>query len=467
MAPSAPHQLSDGDSIFLSMETPNSGGHIGAVMLLDPSTAEAFDFERLRSHIASRIALVPRFSWKLKNVLLGLDRPYWVESEGFLPSDNIIRTAVPAPGNIRQVYALASRLHCQPLDRSRPLWQIWCIEGLEGGRAAIYMKTHHCLIDGTGGAGLAEVMADLTPDATGPIAAPDAFHEDAPVAPSPAEMMVRAIRNGAERPAKLLGHVRRGISELWAARNDETANGEIERAPFNAAISKQRAFASTSFDFERVRDLTKHFDVKLNDVILEIAGSAVRRWLRDRDEAPKRPLIAMCPISTRGDEKGLGNQITAMSVSLCTDIADPAERLRAIHESSKRAKQIVAGGNFIDWTAAMGESFAPAVTQLLVRAAELSGDSGPLPANFVVSNVRSTPVPLYVAGARVESMMPLSILAVGNGLNITLVSYCSRIDVGIIVDPELIPDPWELAEYFAIALEELETAAEGVVHRAR
>jgi WS/DGAT/MGAT family acyltransferase len=467
MAPSAPNQLSDGDSIFLSMETPNSGGHVGAVMLLDPSSTDGLDFEKLRSHIASRVALVPRFSWKLQSVPLGLDRPYWVEAEGFLPSDHIIRTAVPSPGNIQQVYALAARLHCQPLDRSRPLWQVWCIEGLEGGRTAIYMKTHHCLIDGTGGAGLAEVMADLSPDATGPLVAPEAFVEDRPIAPSPAEMATRAIRNGSERPGKLLGHLRRGISELWSARRQESATGELERTPFNTGISKRRAFASTSFDFERIRDLTKHFDVKVNDVALEIAGSAVRRWLRDRGEAPQRSLVAMCPVSTRGDEQGLGNQITSMSVSLCTDVADPAERLRGIHESSKLAKQKVEKGSFIDWTAAMGESFAPAVTQLLVRAAELSADSGPLPANFVVSNVRSAPVPLYVAGARVESMMPLSLLAVGNGLNVTLVSYCNRIDVGIIVDPELIPDPWELAEYFPVALEELETAAEGVVHRAR
>ena len=155
-----------------------------------------------------------------------------------------------------------------------------------------------------------------------------------------------------------------------------------------------------------------------------------------------------------------------MAVSLCSDIADPAERLRAVHKSSLHAKQGIENGSF-DWTAAMGESFMPGLTQMIVRAAEFGVDSAPLPANFVVSNVRSTPVPLYIAGARLESMLPMSLLAVGNGLNITLVSYCNRVDVGIIVDPELIPDPWELAELFPMALEELETAAEGVAHQAR
>ena len=151
-----------------------------------------------------------------------------------------------------------------------------------------------------------------------------------------------------------------------------------------------------------------------------------------------------------------------MPVSLCTDIADPVQRLRRIHKSSRHARQGLENGSF-DWTAAMGESFSPGLTQMIFRAAELGVDSAPLPANFVVSNVRSTPIPLYIAGARLESMLPMSLLAVGNGLNISLVSYCNRIDIGIIVDPELIPDPWELAELFPMALEELETPRGSIV----
>jgi WS/DGAT/MGAT family acyltransferase len=263
----------------------------------------------------------------------------------------------------------------------------------------------------------------------------------------------------------LLGHLRDGGSMLWESRNDDEEM-TVEKTSFNKAIGKQRAFASTSFQFERVRDLTKHFDVKVNDVVLEIAGSAVRRWLRDRGEAPTQPLVAMCPVSTRGDEQGLGNKVTSMSVSLCTDIADPAERLKSIHAKSKRAKERLKG-SFFDITGALGESLAPGAAQLFIRAVELATDSTPLPANFVVSNVRGAPVPLYLAGARIESMMPMSMLAVGNGLNVTLISYCDRIDVGLIVDPEQIEDPWELAAYFPIALEELENAAEGILHADR
>ena len=159
-------------------------------------------------------------------------------------------------------------------------------------------------------------------------------------------------------------------------------------------------------------------------------------------------------------------RITSMAVSLATDVADPVESLRAIHESSRIAKRGVSSGSF-DWIAAVGESLVPAAAQLLVRAGDLAADAAPLPGNFVVSNVRSAPVPLYMGGARVESMMPMSLLAVGQGLNVTVVSYCDRVDIGILVDPELVSDPAALAEQFPLALEELELAAEGVIHRAR
>jgi len=466
MAPSQTHQLSDGDAIFLSMETPSSGGHVGALMILDPSTGEGFDFETLREHIASRIVLVPRFGWRLQSALLGLDRPYWVEAEDFEPGDHIVRTAVPRPGRLDQVTALASRLHAQPLDRARPLWEAWLIEGLEGGRFALYLKTHHCLVDGTGGSGLAGVLADLSPEVTALPSVPEEYREARPAPPSAFEVVSRAARNGASRPLRLAEHLGRGLRELWPSSDEDAATGEIERLSFNRSVGRRRAFATATLELQRLGDLKKHFDVKMNDVVLAVVGSAMRRWLRDRGETPERSLVAMCPVSTRGDEKGLGNRITSMAVSLATDVADPVESLRAIHESSRIAKRGVSSGSF-DWIAAVGESLVPAAAQLLVRAGDLAADAAPLPGNFVVSNVRSAPVPLYLGGARVESMMPMSLLAVGQGLNVTVVSYCDRLDIGILVDPELVSDPAALAEQFPLALEELELAAEGVIHRAR
>jgi WS/DGAT/MGAT family acyltransferase len=464
MAPGTPHQLSDGDAVFLSLETRESGGHVGALMVLDPSDCPGFDGAALREHVAARMALVPRFRWKLRPVPLGLDRPYWVEAPGFDPRDHVERIALPAPGDARQLTALAARLHSQPLDRSRPLWEVWCIEGLEGGRVALYWKNHHCLVDGAGGSGLAAVLADASPTPAGPPRVPAAFDEPSPAAPDAGGVIARAIRNAAERPLRLAGHLARGLRDLAAAGTREEA-APVERLSFNRAVGPRRGFATASLEFERVRRLKKHFDVTFNDVVLEIVGSAVHRWLRERGETPEQPLVAMCPVSTRAAE-GPGNQITSMAVSLETDRPDPKNRLRAIHELSQRAKRAVSRGSF-DWVATLGESLVPAAAQLLVKTTGAFGDSAPLPANFVVSNVRGTPMPLYMNGARIESMLPMSMLAVGQGLNVTLVSYCGRLDVGIIVDADLVSDPWALAACFPVALEELEGAAkEGVVHRA-
>lgn len=467
MTTGAPRQLTEGDAIFLAMETPESGGHVGALMILDPFTREGLEFERLRDHVVERMTLVPRFTWKLQEVPFGLDRPYWVEAEDFEVAQHVIRTAVPAPGSMEQVTALVGRLHAQPIDRSRPMWEIWVIEGLENGRVALYTKIHHALVDGSGGSGLGEVLADLTPEATGPPIVPEAFNEDAPAKPGIFDVATRAARNAVRRPFRMASHLRNGARGLLRGESDGGITGEVPRLSFNRGIGRRRALATTSIDLERVRELTKHFDVKVNDVVLEVVGSALRRWLRDRGESPEQPLVAMCPVSTRTPgEYGPGNEITSMAVSLATDIADPIERLRGIHKSSQRAKQGVARGSF-DYIAALGESLTPAGVNLLVRASSLSSDNVPLPGNLVVSNVRATPMPLYLAGAKIESLMPISMLAVGQGLNVTLVSYCDRIDIGILVDPDLVPDAGDLAERFPLALEELATAAQGVVHRAR
>jgi WS/DGAT/MGAT family acyltransferase len=457
------HQLSDADAIFLSMESETSGGHVGALMILDPSSCPGFDLESLREHIAERIALVPRFGWKLQQAPLGLDRPYWVEAEGFDARDHILRTAIPSPGNVAQLNALASRLHAQQLDRTRPLWEAWLIEGLEDGRFGLYLKTHHCLVDGSGGSGLAEVLADLTPEPAARPTVPSAYLESAPAAPGAYDVAVRALGNAVKRPLALLSHARRGFAD-WSTPADESAtSSEPPRLFFNRNISRRRAFATTSLELQRVRDLAKQHEVKLNDVVLSIVGAAFRRWIKQHGESTDASLVALCPVSTRSEEAGLGNQITNMAVALGTELADPIERLRATHRSSQRAKAAISRGSF-DWIATLGESLAPAAITALMKLTNLAGDTAPLPGNFVVSNVRATPMPLYLCGARIASMMPLSILSIGQGLNVTVVSYCDRVDVGILVDPDLIPDAGPLADLFEAGLEELELAGTGVVY---
>ncbi len=470
MPSSSAYQLPDADSLFLSMETEAAKSHIGSLTTLDPSQCADFSYEKFVGHVGERLSLVPRFSWKLQEVPLGLDNPYWVANEDFDYRKHIHRIAVPSPGGTREVSELAGFLHSQPLDRSRSLWEVWFIEGLEGGKCALYMKMHHCLMDGTSGAGLGDVIADLTPDADGPPIVPDAFVEPTPREPSSWERLSNAVRNSSSRRRSLLGHLGGGLKNMAleaVGQAEPPLVGEVPRTFFNGTIGKRRGLASTSLPLETVKDLKKHFDVTLNDVVLEVVGSAMRRYLRERGELPEQPLVAMCPMSMRkeGDTK-LENQISQIDVPIATNLADPMERLQAIHDATTRAKEEVEDGG-ADLMHAIGESFAPGMLSLVVRAADLVGDAGPLPGNFVVSNVRATPMPLYLAGAKVESLMPMSVLSVGQGINVTVVSYCDKIDIGLTYDPDLVSDAWRLVENFNAALAELESAAEGVVHRAR
>ncbi|MAE96516.1 MAG: wax ester/triacylglycerol synthase family O-acyltransferase [Deltaproteobacteria bacterium] len=470
MTSSSAYQLPDGDSVFLAMETDVSKAHIGSLTLLDPSSSPDFSFAGFVDHVGKRLELVPRFTWKLKEVPLGFDNPYWVENPDFDYRKHIHRIAVPSPGSVQELAKLASYLHEQPLDRSRSLWELWFIEGVADGKCALYMKVHHCLMDGASGAGLSEVLADLTPDADRPMVVPEVYDEATPREPTSWELLRNGLRNDSNRRRALVGHLGRGLKEMALealGQSEAPLVDEVPRVSFNGQLSKRRGLAYASLPLEKVKDLKKHFDVKVNDVVLAVVSSALRRYLRDRDELPEQPLVVMCPVSTRAaDDAKLENQITQMSLPIATDEGDPIARLAEIHANSNRAKEEVKAGSF-DILNAMGESLSPGLMSMLVGAADLAGDSGPLPGNFVVSNVRATPVPLYLAGARVDTLMPMSVLATGQGLNVTVVSYCDKIDIGLTVDPEMVPDAWHLAEYFPAALDELESAAEGVVHRAR
>ncbi len=464
-------QLPDGDAVFLSTETDTAWGHIGGLSILDPTGVPDFSYEKLLRQIGQRLVHVPRFRWKLLEVPFGLDRPYWVEVPDFDVRKHVHRIAVPAPGGMKELGELAGHLFARPLDRSRPLWEFWYIEGLADGKVAMFMKNHHCLMDGQAGVGLAEVMTDLSPDATAPPIVPDVMKEGMPVAPSAIQIAAQAARNILGRQVKRVEHVGRGLravaSPLWQKR-DEFAPPSWSDVPplsFNKLVGMRRSFACASLDLEELKTIKKHFDVTLNDVVLEVIGGALRRWLRAKGELPERPLVAMCPVSLRAEgDQSLSNQITMMPVSLATDLGDPADRLRRIAKNSARSKESVQGS--FDVLAAVSESLAPGLVGLLMRAMAIAPDSIPLPGNLIVSNVRGTPIPLYTAGARIESMYPMSVLQAGQGLNATVVSYMGKMEFGFTVDPDLVPDVHELCDQIHRSFEELSAAAEGVVHRA-
>ncbi len=461
-------QLGDSDAVFVSMETDEAPSHIAALTLLDPSTSSSFGFERFLETLSERIDLLPRFKWKLREVPLGLDRAYWVEDPGFAASKHVQRVAVPAPGDRAALARLAGLLHARALDRSRPLWECWWIEGIENNRIAILMKIHHCLMDGQSGIGLTEVLMDLSPEPEGRVSPSEDMREAPPRSPLIWEIARGAVENGIRRQGRLAMHAARAARDYFQNFSETSApspDSKIPRVSFNRRLSRDREFAFTTLPLQRLRDTKKHFDVKMNDILLEIVSSTVRRGLRQLGDLPTTSLVALCPISLRepGDQS-FGNQITSMPVTLATNLADPRERLAIIHASAEHAKQQAREGAF-EYITALAESLAPGALRFVMRAAHGVSDYVPIPANFVFSNIRGLPLPTYMAGARVEELYPMSMLQVANGLNVTAVTHDDQVDFGFLVDPKLIPDPWIFAKGVRGALEELEAATQKLASR--
>lgn len=456
-------QLPGSDAIFLALETPSTHAHIGAVVVLEPAS-ETFGFERFRAHVAERLPLAPRFTKRLREVPFGLDRPYLVEAD-FDVDDHLRRIAVPAPGGLKELAELAEHIYPAKLDRRKPLWEMWWIEGLEGGRTAVLTKTHHCLIDGASGVGLGELLCDLEPDPA-PKRLPHARRKRREPEPSDFELYLGGLFHSFGTPMRVSRYAfqaaRRGAAMLPFAREGKVATTG-PKLSFNADIGPRRRVAWCSVPLSGVRAVKKAFDVKVNDVVLELCGSAVRRYLEANGELPDESLVVSCPVSTRerGD-KELGNQVGNMMVHWATDLEDPVERLKRIHESTSDAKEMGKAIRAKD-IQAMGDTVAPTVLNLAYRMVAATAARMPSAANAVVSNVPGAPIPLYLAGGRMEATYPISIIMPGMGLNITVISYMDRLDFGFTVDPDLLPDPWFLADGVAPALAALEEAA-GIGH---
>lgn len=460
-------RLSGLDASFLYLETSSQPMHVCSIIELDTSTVPGgYTFERLRDALVRRIRAIPPFREKLADGPLNLDHPVWVDDEDFDVDRHLHRIAVPAPGGRAELSQICGHIAQTPLDRRRPLWEMWVIEGVAGtdchrdGRLAVMTKVHHAGVDGVTGANLMSQLCATEPDAAAP--------EPAAGVGGGAGWRIAAggLVRFAARPLRLASVVPDTAASVLATVRralDGAAMARPFAAPatvFNARISNRRCIAYAELNLDDVKAVKNHFGVKVNDVVMALVSGVLRQYLAERNALPDSSLVASVPISVHGKSDRPGrNQVSAMFASLHTEIADPVQRLKAIAHANSIAKEhssAIGASLLQDWT----QFAAPAVFGIAMRLYARTRFTDSMPVhNLVVSNVPGPQVPLYLLGCEVKAMYPLGPIVHGSGLNITAMSLRGKLDVGLIGCPDLVPDLWELADEFAVAMEELRAAA--------
>ena len=468
-------QLSGLDAAFLELDTPTSTGHVGGVHVIDavPSgQTRPLTLEGLTETVAERLHLVPPMRRRLVEVPFGLDQPYWIEDPAFDVEFHLRELALPAPGSTAQLTEQVARIHARPLDRARPLWEIYLIHGLDGGaRAAFYVKLHHAMIDGVAGQEVSAALLDQHPEGR---QIPPAPPWEPDPAPGGMALLGRGVGHLALRPQwalRILGRLVRRSPDVaatvlaprlpgWSRLVDDPdvmfrAPVRVPATPFNKAVTPHRRVALRIVPLEQVKAVKNEAGVTVNDVVLAMCAGALRKWLTDHAALPDGPLVAAVPISIRGADGGFGNRVSLMLARLPTDCQDPFERLEVCHESTLRAKEehdaLPAG--------ILSDAYAltmPALVGLATRAnAKLRLLERMNVFNLFISNVPGPSQPLYIAGHQVLATYPVSAIMHGQGLNITVISYLGGLHFGLIADRALVPDLDVLAEYLAEELEEL------------
>jgi diacylglycerol O-acyltransferase len=473
-------QLSGLDGWFLAMETSSVYGHVGSVCLVDDRVAlgiqSRLSLEHLTAFIESRLPLVPIFRRRLVTVPLGLDHPYWIDDQDFDIEFHIRELALPAPGSDKQLSEQVARLHARPLDRSRPLWELYLITGLAGGRAAIYSKIHHCALDGVSGGDLLSAVLDISPEGR-PCPEVEDFIGERP--PDPMWLLGRSAMALARQPlqaVRVVADLARSIPGLANAIGPSLAqhlpgkdSEELLSAtglhapgtPFNAPVSAHRRWAFTDLPLAEVKSLRTGSELTVNDVVMALCAGALRRWLALHSSLPSAPLVAAVPVSVRAtDQKGtMGNKVSMMLAPLPTNLSDPAERLEAMHEAMRAAKE-QHGAIPASLLADVTQFAMPAVANQAWRlSAKLRLLERVNPFNLFISNIPGPNVTLYYAGAKVLAYYPVSALVDGQGLNITVMSYCGNLYFGLIACRQLVPDLDVMAGFLHEELEALTSAA--------
>ncbi len=478
-------QLTSLDTQFLALENSRQSGHVAGLAVLDPSTTPsgALDLADIQDLIARRLPLLPPLRWRLAEVPLGLDYPYWVDDAGFDLDFHVRELALPAPGSDDQLAEQVARITSRPLDRARPLWELYLIHGLPRGHVAMLTKIHHALIDGISGAEIMGLLLDLGPD--GPSMGEEhRWKGQAEQMPGTAQLLARAALGLPRYPLRILRALPRAVPNLQDTpfgtlpgaglagtvttrlqalvggpeRPRDTRRFVAPHTSFNGRISAHRRFAFGRLSLVEVKAIKNRHGCTVNDAIVSICAGAVRRWLIEHDELPDEPLVAQVPVSVRSEAQvgTFGNRILLMSAPLFTNIADPLQRLQATHEflsDMKQRHKALPATLLQDANHFIPPAVFARAAQLTFR---LSSSSLAHPTwNLVISNVPGAQIPLYCAGARLVANYPVSVITDGMGLNITLMSYLDRIDVGIVADRDQMPDVQRLIGWLADGVAEL------------
>jgi WS/DGAT/MGAT family acyltransferase len=457
--------LSGIDALFLYLETPETPMHVGSAHLYARPAGSSGDFlDRVRRHIATRLDLAPAFRRRLAPLPFDIASPMWVDEDDVDLEYHVQRVRLRRPGNREQFEDCIARLHAQLMDRRRPLWRLYLIEGLASGQFGWYSKAHHAVVDGLAGLQFARSFLDLEPMPRR-VARASRRHE---ARPDLAGLVAATLRNAAGQSAMLarrLPEVARVLGLLGRAPPAEESlrknllkmAGFGPRTPINVPITSARSFATVSLPLDEVKAVAARRDVKVNDVVLALVAAALRRYLAHHGGVPKRPLLAAMPVSLR--EAGnveYTTQATMVLASLATHIADPLKRLAAISESTAAAKAVTSHAR-----AVIPRDLPPiGLPWLLGAATRIYGSAQrlePFPplANVVVSNIPGPQAPLYLAGARMLTYWPVSIVGHGLGLNVTLQGYCGSLDFGLIAARNAVPNVRAIAAGIAAAHEEL------------
>lgn len=478
-------QLTSLDAQFLAMEDERTHGHVSALGIYDPSTAPGGELtlEAIRRTIDERLHLLPPFRWRLMRVPFDLDYPYWAEDPHFDLEFHVRELALPEPGDEAMLAEQAARLISRPLDHRRPLWELYLIHGLKGGKVAMVSKVHHAAVDGMSGGEIMSILFDVTPE---PREVDPPTENGSVSVPTNTEMIGRAFKSlpkapfrFADRLGRLLPHVdvvpsvlgapgtehmSRTLSKFRQAVGIEDRADVLVRPKFSPPrgayddlLSPHRIFGFGSISLNDVKEIKDHFGVKVNDVVVTLVAATLREHMLLHDMLPDRPLIAQVPVSVRSDDEfgTFGNEISLMFVPIPTHLDSVVDQLYAAVDELSDAKErhhALPAKALRDVTQFIPPALHQRASRAMFGLARL-GISPPY--NIVISNVPGPPIDIYSAGAKLEALYPLSIILDRAAINVTVMSYRDSIDIGITGDREQTPDVQVMIDGMQKAAKEL------------